>query len=215
MTTLSLALALSGLVCGQTAGHLQRAAALVGQGDDEGALPYLARYVADHPEHLTARAYLAELFWRLKRPADARREFERFCADAQDQPDPDPARGQLLHGHSRLAEIAAAQEDGFGQHLNRGVGLWLLARRAAEVGADGSPPAEGVLCRAAGELTLALRERPDSARANWYLYQVWTDLAQRQPAERCLRAAGSAVSSDLTPAERTALALTEAARPGR
>jgi hypothetical protein len=216
MTALSFVLAVGGLVVGEPApppDYLQRAATLIDQGDDEGALPYLACYVRDHPEHLMARAYLAELFWRVHRPAEARRHFERFCADAQDQTG--PVGDHLLHCHTRLAEIATERDDAFGQHLHRGIGLWLLARRAADLGADGSLSPEAVLCRAAGELGQALRARPGSARVNWYLFRVWTQLAQRQPAERCLRAARSAVLSDLTPGEQQALGLAEAVRLGR
>ena len=67
--------------------------------------------------------------------------------------------------------------------------------------------AESLLCKAAGELILARRERPDEARPCWYLFEVWSQLAQRQPAARWLRAAEDAAPfSYLTPAER--------ARPG-
>jgi hypothetical protein len=69
-------------------------------------------------------------------------------------------------------------------------------------------PSEGLYCKAAGELTLALEERPDEARPRWYLYEVWSRLAQRQPARRCLREAGSAAPfSYLTPSEQRGLEL--------
>jgi tetratricopeptide (TPR) repeat protein len=210
---LTLTLALGCLVAGEPAEPpdlLGRAAALVERGDEEAAVPYLAAFVREHPDHLKARLYLGELLARLRRPAEARPHLERFCADAADGPE--PLRGRLIDAHSRLAEVAAAAGDAFAEHLHRGVGSWLLARRSAELGADGSLSAEALLCRAAGELTQALRERPGSARANWHLAQVWSQLGQRQPAERCLRAATEAAPSDLTPAERQALALATAAR---
>src|SRR5262245_64912620 len=57
-------------------------------GDDAGALPPLARYVAAHPEHVTIRAHLAELLLKLKKPGEAREQLERYVADAQVQGEP-------------------------------------------------------------------------------------------------------------------------------
>ncbi len=99
--------------------------------------------------------------------------------------------------------MAAAEDAGdvYGEHLHRGIGLYLLA---------GQDPAgaEALLCKAAGELTLAARERPAEARPHWYLHLVWAQLAQSQPAMRHLRlAADLAAHADLSPAERRALSL--------
>src|SRR5437763_1610826 len=90
---------------------------------------------------------------------------------------------------------------------DRGIGLYLLARqRAALPDSEGELSCEGLLCKAAGELTLARLRRPDEARPCWYLYEVWSELAQRQPALRWLRAAEEAApAGGLTPAEQRGL----------
>jgi tetratricopeptide (TPR) repeat protein len=187
--------------------HLSLAAAYLEKGDEAGACPHLQRYVAANPHHLAARGYLAELLLRLDRPAEARGEYERFIADLQQLPAPDPAA--LIRCHRRLMEIAEVLEDEYSEHLNRGIGLLLLARaRAGLPEPEGMLPTEGLLCKAAGELSLAQRRRPDDARPSWYLYEVWSQLPQRQPALACLHAAAAAAPfSDLTPAELRALRL--------
>jgi hypothetical protein len=143
----------------------------------------------------------------LGRPHEARDQFERFVVDAQTRPP--LAQEHLVHCHSQLMEIAESQEDEYGEHLHRGIGLYLLAKeRAALSEADGEMSTEGMLCRAAGELTLASHGRPDEARPCWYLSVVWTELAQRRPAIRWLHAARAAAPfTYLTPGERAALRL--------
>jgi hypothetical protein len=55
---------------------------------------------------------------------------------------------------------------------------------------------------------LARLQAPDQARPCWYLYEVWSRLAQRQPALRHLREADMAAPfSYLTPAEKRNLRL--------
>jgi tetratricopeptide (TPR) repeat protein len=187
--------------------HLSLAAALLSEGQDERAVPHLARYLEAQPDHLVIRAHYAELLQRLGRGQEAKAQFVRFVADVQDHEE--LAREQLVHCHSRLMEIAQAEADGYGEHLHRGIGLYLLARRRQELAAnEAGLSAETLLCKAAAELTLARQERPDEARPWWYLYEVWTSLAQLQPASRCLRrAAAAAPLSYLTGAERRALEL--------
>jgi hypothetical protein len=71
---------------------------------------------------------------------------------------------------------------------------------------DAELSCEGLLCKAAGELTLAHLRRPQEARPNWYLYTVWWRLDRRQTALRCLReAAETAPFSYLTPFEQRGL----------
>jgi predicted Zn-dependent protease len=194
--------------------HLSLAAALVGQGEDEQALTHFARYLAARPEHLVVRAHYAEALWRLARGPAARAEFERFVAEAQ--VDPDLADQHLVHCHSRLMEIAEAEDDEYGERLNRGIGLFLLGRRrAALAGPEGTRDAEGLLFQAAGELMLARLQRPDEARPCWYLYEVWSQLAQSQPAAHWLRLAAAAVlPNSLTPAEMRGLQLATRQRGG-
>jgi tetratricopeptide (TPR) repeat protein len=187
--------------------HLSLAAALLAQGQDEQAAPHLDRYLQAQPDHLVIRAHYAELLLRLARPREAREQFDRFVADVQDHET--LSREHLVHCHSRLMEIAQGENDPYGEHLHRGIGLYLLARRRVEL-ADtaGGLSAEALLCKAAAELTLARMERPEEARPWWYLYEVWTSLAQQQPASRCLRAAAAAAPlSYLTPVERRSLQL--------
>jgi hypothetical protein len=190
-----------------TRNHLSLAAAFVEKGDEAGACPHFAAYLTAHPEQLTIREYYAELLHQLKRAGEARAEFERLVADAQEA-GPAAAR-QVLHGHTRLMELAEAAADRYDEHLQRGIGLFLLAReRAALPGDAGELTAEALLCKAAGELTAARVEKPGEARPYWYLYEVWSRLAQRQPALRCLHQADAAAPfSYLTPAEKRSLQL--------
>jgi tetratricopeptide (TPR) repeat protein len=188
-----------------TRNYLGLAAAWLDRGEDARACLHLTLYVAAHPEHLAVRVQYAELLHRLRRLGEARVEFERFIADAQEQDA--VAREHLVHCHSRLVEIAAERDDEYDEHLHRGIGLFLLAREQIRQGGE-EPSPEGLLCRAAAELTLARRSRPDEARPWWYLHRVWSSLALSQPAGRSLRAAaGVAPFSDLTPAEQRDLDL--------
>lgn len=187
--------------------HLSLAAAYLADGKDEEALPHLERYLQAQPDHLVVRSHYGELLLRMARHQDARRELERFVADVQDHEL--LARQHLVGAHSHLMEIAQAQEDPYTEHLHRGIGLYLLARQRAELGGDAGPlTVEGLLCKAAGELSLARARRPQEARPHWYLFEVWTLLAQAQPAGRCLRAAAAAAPlSYLTPSEHRCLQL--------
>lgn len=187
--------------------HLSLAAAFLDKGDDERALPHLALYVAAKPNHYIVRAHYAELLLRLGEDRLAQAQYERFDADVQDHEE--LAKQELVHCHSLLMEIAERQGDAYAAHLHRGIGLYLLARQGEQaLPDDESLSVEGLLCRAAGELTLARRERPDEARPFWYLFEVWSQLSQRQPAVRCLQAADArAPFSYLTTMERRNLQL--------
>jgi tetratricopeptide (TPR) repeat protein len=192
----------------QKRSHLSLAAAYIERGDEAGAVRHLAQYVAAFPEHHLARVHLAELLLRQGRPKEARAQFERFVADVQDVPQLAPKH--LVHCHSRLMEIAEAEGDEYAEHLNRGIGLYLLACERAGLPdpEEGELSVESVLCKAAGELTMARMARRDEARPCWYLYEVWSRLDQRQPALRHLREAdATAPFSYLTPAEKRELEL--------
>lgn len=188
-----------------TRNHLSLAAAYLEKGDQAAACPHLSEYVVAHPDSVLVRVRHAELLWQLGHRREARAAFEGTVADAQD----DLEAAQLIHCHTRLMLIAEAEADEYDEHLHRGIGLYLLAReRAAAPDPEGELPAEGLLCRAAAELTLAHRQRDSEARPCWYLYQVWSQLAQRQPAGRCLREATTqAPFSYLTPSEQRGLEL--------
>ena len=187
--------------------HLSLAAACLDKGDDQGAAPHLARYLAARPDHYAVRAHYAELLLRLHDYPSARQQYQRFDSDVQEHED--AAKDELVHFQSRLLEIAEKEDDDYAAHLHRGIGLYLLAvQREPSPDDDDEMSAESLLCKAAGELTLARRERPEEARPYWYLFAVWSHLAQRQPAVRWLRAADSvAAFSYLTPSERRGLHL--------
>jgi hypothetical protein len=187
--------------------HLSLAATHLEIGDDAGACAHLARYVEACPDQIMVRGHYAELLFRLKQVPEARAQFERYVIDAQE--DGGPVANNLLHCHSRLMEIAELIEDEYLEHLHRGIGLILLARtRAAIAKGEHDPTQESLLCKAAGELTLAHRERPDEAEPCLYLYQCWSALAQRQQAARWLSLADAAAPfSFLSPAEERSLRL--------
>jgi hypothetical protein len=153
------------------------------------------------------RAHYAELLLRLHHETEARGEFERFAADC-------PGRTvahlkQLIHCHSRLMEIAEAENRDYEEHLHRGIGLYLLARQHANLEeATGEMSEESLLCKAAAELTMAHTQHPDRAQPSWYLYEVWSRLDQQKTALRCLHDADAAAPfSYLTSAEQSALQL--------
>jgi tetratricopeptide (TPR) repeat protein len=187
--------------------HLSLAAAYLEMDDPKAACAHLGLYLQGRPDHLLVRAQYAELLHRLERPAEARVQFERFVADSQDCGD--LHNRYLIHCHTRLMEIAEDEASDYDEYLHRGIGLWLLARQRLTLpDPEGQLSVQGLLCKAAGELTQARQERPDEARPCWYLYQVWTQLGQRQPALRWLRQAESAAPfSYLTPAEKGRLYL--------
>jgi hypothetical protein len=187
--------------------HLSLAAAYLEKGQDEAACTHLAAYAQAHPEQLGIRVHLAELLLRLHRTDEGRAELERISADAQDRPD---EADRLFHCHSRLMDLAAASGDEYGEYLHRGISLYLLARVRAALpdGPGGELSTEALLCKAAGQLTLAQEQRPEAARPCWYLYAAWAQLGQRAAALRWLRQADAAAPlSDLTPAEQRGLEL--------
>jgi hypothetical protein len=187
--------------------HLSLAAAYLDKKDERRACAHLAEYVEAYPENLTVRFRYAELLAGLHRIKEASDQFEAFLADIQDLPG--PADKSLISSHTRLVELAEAGEDAYTEHLHRGIGLFLLAgKRTAFDYAAGELPSEGLLCKSAAELTLAHLERPDEARPCWYLYLVWSQLGQRQPALCRLREADAASPfTYLTAAEQRNLQL--------
>ena len=185
---------------------LALAATCLERGDDAGALPHLARYVELHPDHATIRAHYAELLLRLKKTDEARRQFERYVGDAQQLGE--TACKHLVQVETRLLEIAEAANDAYGEHLHRGIGLYLLARQVASRPEKDGPDPQKMFFKAAEELKLAAAERRDEARPHWYAYLVWVQVGQQLPARRSLRAAHAAAPvSDLTRTEREELNL--------
>jgi tetratricopeptide (TPR) repeat protein len=185
-----------------TRNYLSLAAAYSAKGDDGRAVENLTRYVQQQPDHVVARAHLAEMLLKLKRPEAARVQFEHCERLFQDHPEIPADR--LIHCESRLMELAEGGQDEYGEHLHRGIGLHLLAcQRALLPDPDDEHAVEGVLFKAVAELSAALTLQPDAARPCWYLYKVWSRLGQPHPAQRWLHAAEDAAPlNDLTPAER-------------
>jgi hypothetical protein len=189
--------------------HLSLAAAYLEQNDSDSACAHLAEYVGANTAQLPMRHRYAELLFQLHRLPEARAEFEALVCDSQGSGG--PAAPDLIHCHGRLLSIALDSVDVYNEHLHRGIGLFLLARkRTALPEVDDALPVEGLLFKAAGELTLAHLQRPDEARPCWYLYEVWSRLGQRQPALCHLREADAAAPfTSLTPAERCSLCLAQ------
>lgn len=187
--------------------RLSLSAAYLAQGKEEQAAEQLRQYLNARPDHFVVRSEYAELLLRLDQLEDAREQFERFEAEIQDHEA--LARQHLVRCHSRLLDIATRLEDEYAIHLHRGIALYWLARQRAQLMDAGDElSSEGLLCQSASEFVLARRERPDEARPCWYLHEVWSQLAQCQPAARWLRAADEAAPfSYLTPAEQRNLHL--------
>jgi tetratricopeptide (TPR) repeat protein len=186
---------------------LSMAARLLEQGDDAGACQQLALYLATNPAHFEVRIHRADMLLRLGRQTEARAEFWRALADAEEGPD--PLFEHQLRCHSSLMEIAVAQEDSFGAHFHRGVGLLLLARERAKLPDSVTQlPVSGLLHKAACQLVVAAGVRPDDGRVCWYMYEVWSAMGQTAPARRWLaRAAEMAPFANLSAGEQRGLQL--------
>jgi hypothetical protein len=184
--------------------YLRLATIALDAGKEAEGCEYLGRYLVMHPDFLAGRAQHAELLLKLHRLPEARTEFERFVMAAQDNA---IRPGQIIHAYSRLMEIASAQDNAYLEHLNRGIGLYLLARRRAEFGdAGGELSATGLLWKAAFELKLAHEASPQESRPCWYLYSAYWLMGQAPLAERWLvRARDRARFAPLYPAEERAL----------
>jgi hypothetical protein len=185
--------------------HLGIAAAFLQKRNYKDACIHLADFLDAHPDALLVRVRYAELLTREHRLAEARRQFERFIEDAQDLGG--PAASRMINCHGQLVAIAEETEDAYEEHLHRGIGLYLLARKRLTLpDPEDELPAQGLLCKAAAELTLAQVEHPCEARPCWYLYTIWSQLGQGHPALCQLRQAHvNAPFTYLTPAEERTL----------
>ena len=133
----------------------------------------------DHHSH-----HLAELLCKLDHKAEARQQFEQYIRDAQIQGG--TSGKHLISAHTRLVELADGDE--YAEHLNRGIGLLLLARQLLNrPEKDGTPDPQKLLFQSAAELKEAVERKPDAARPQWYLYETWSELGQQLPARRSLR----------------------------
>jgi hypothetical protein len=189
---------------------LSTAARLLEQGDDQGACEQLALYLQTNPAHFEVRIHRADMLLRIGRQHEARAELERASNDADEWLD--PTSEHRIRCHSLLMQIAQAEDDVYGSHFHRGVGLYLLARERAKLPESVSElPAIGLLHKAAGQLVVAASEHPQDACACYYLCQVWTLLGRTGPAQRWLNyAIQAAPFSQLSPAELRGLHLAAA-----
>jgi hypothetical protein len=190
-----------------TRNHLSLAAAYLEENDSGSACAHLALYVDANSDPLPVRARYAELLFQLRRLPEASGQFEAVVCEAQRCDGPNVP--DLVHCHSRLMAIAEQSGDIYAEHLHRGIGLFLLARKCTRLpDMEKGLSTESLLFKAAAELTLAHLKRPEEARPCWYLYEVWSRLEQRQPALCRLREADAAAPfSYLTAAERCSLCL--------
>ena len=190
-----------------TRSALSLAAEALQQGDERAACEHLGKYLSTRPQHNEVRLHYAELLLRLERRAEARQEYGRFIALAQEGGE--KTLDQRIVCHSRLLEMAMSEDDEYSIRYHRGLGLYLLALERVKLGdIDGALPVESLLCRAAGELTTARQLRPGEAQPCWYLYKVWSALGQQSAAARWLeRAAAVAPFALLTAAEQRELQL--------
>ncbi len=151
-------------------------------GDRSAACVYLEAYVHAHPDQLMFRAHLAELLLQLDRPAEARRHFERFVADARNATG--TPRTHLVHCHTRLMEIGQRAGDRFAEVYHRGAGLLLLLKEQdKDPAARDDELCEEVLCRAMAALVEAKELRPADARVRLYLADVYDRAGNRRAAD--------------------------------
>src|SRR5262249_5687157 len=106
---------------------LERAAAQLAQGQELEAVILLEQYLAIEPRQLFIRSQVAELCFRQKKWEESRHHFQ-WCVGLS-QEFGDQAYKYLIHAHSRLVDIAEAEENAYAEHIHRGIGLYELARR--------------------------------------------------------------------------------------
>jgi predicted Zn-dependent protease len=177
------------------------------RGDVRAAALYLGAYVREHPDRPMFRLQLAELCLRGDQPAEAKFQYERFIADAQDGPA--TLRPYLVTAHIKLMEIAQRRNDHFGELFHRGVGLLQIVKQLdAEKGQDEFR--EEMLCKALKALQEAKELKPGEPRVRVYLAEVYERTGNRRAADAERAGARASVTSgELTPAERKPLLLGE------
>lgn len=175
-------------------------------GQSQAAADHLRRHVRENPDQIMIRAYLAELYQKQHADRDAEYHFTRFIESAQGG---NPSvRDHTIHCHTRLMELAIGRGDDYQEHLQRGIGLYLLARKASLKSATvETEVVESMYGRAVAELTAATERDAADARGWWYLSRVWEELRQPQAVRRCLARARAGVGgSTMTASEKAALA---------
>ncbi len=187
--------------------ELSLAAYHLEKGEYSRACVYLSHYVRTHPENLRARAHYADLLLCLGEFHQASQEYGQYILLSQEAKE--DLLPEQIHSHRRIMEIAEILRDEYDFHLNKGIGLYLLAQ-CKGCDKEFQVHGESLLCQAAGELCHARLLEPGQARPCYYLYLVWSRLGQKQLALRCLREAQeNAAFSFLTPMEQEEMVLAE------
>lgn len=185
---------------------LTLAADCLERGDRPAAAGHLGSYVRAHPDEIMFRAHLAELLLKLDRPAEAKAQFERFVAAAQETTG--PPRAHLVHCHTRLMEIGQRADDRSAEVFHRGVGLLLLVTNPPADDDQTAAAREQILCRAITALIEASELRPTDPRVRLYLADAHARAGNRRGADAARAAARRLTGpGTLTPAEQGRLAL--------
>lgn len=185
---------------------LTLAAEYLERGDHATAARHLEAYVRSHPEQILFRVQLAEMLLRMGRDAAAKVHYERFAADAQSATG--PARGMLVHVHTRLMEIAQRADDRFGEVFHRGVGLLTLANEQRLANPTADEFADELLCKAMKALVEARDLQPGDPRPRLYLADVYERQGNRRAADLERTAARERlVAGELTPPELNRIVL--------
>jgi tetratricopeptide (TPR) repeat protein len=172
-------------------------------GDGVAASRHLREFAARHPESKTAEPLCGEVLFKLARYGESKDAFEKAIARL----DGDADVAIRVHCHGRLVELAAIDADDAAEHLNRGIGIYLLSTERSPDPDEEIDP-ESILCKAILELNAAHLDAPNDARPCWYLHLAFRRLGKDQPARRWLHECERlAPLSVLTPGERHGLDL--------
>jgi predicted Zn-dependent protease len=170
------------------------------QNDVRGAAGHLDAYVRVHPDQPLFRFQLAELYLRSGQQAEAKFQYERFTADAQDS---SALQSHLVTAQIKLMEIAQRRNDRFGELFHRGVGLLLLVKQQDTMKDRDEVFCEEMLCKSLQALMDAKELKPGDPRVRVYLAEVHAR-AGNPHAAKAERAGAKmgVVSGELTPSER-------------
>ncbi len=184
---------------------LTQAIVCLQQGEEEKACSHLRRYVHGHPNVATARTFLIEVLVKLDRLGEAKELLETTIAKSALAERPDIS--SLVESHGRMLALAEKEDDEYQVHLQRGMGLFWLAKERAGVSELGDDlPIETILVKSAGELQAAHSLQPKQARPCVYLHAVWKQLGQREQSNRWLaRARETAIFGGLPAPEQRLL----------
>lgn len=179
---------------------LSIAADALANGDDLTAAREFRRHLQKYPKQFLFRYQLAEIYFRNGDTLAAKQEFLQTIADAQEAKVVNQAL--LVRCHTYLVDIASEKGDLYSEHLNRGIGLCLLAQKIIEIEGQSNEQSESVVFKAIKELKQARELQPDDAAGAWYLSKCYSALGESAQAEKMWAIARSkAYLNPLTPKE--------------